>query len=222
MNEITKVEQHQISPYRHYADEHLASAIAGDLLRFVKGEFQRGPDKQPVDVNLLLLCNMKEVWTGWVRYFGGQVVETLIGRLIDFHEPQRREELGHLDKNLWETDASGTPLDPWSPTDRMIMREMGSLKLLTFSTSSAGGRKALARLCQEFDNAYEKHDGLWPVVLLDSYTYDHPNYGPIWNPRFTIADWAPWEGGTGNGNAAEPGAIEAPSTADFVDDETPF
>jgi hypothetical protein len=44
---------------------------------------------------------------------GGQTVETQIGRLIDFHVPPAREDLNHLDKNLWEADLSGVPLDSW-------------------------------------------------------------------------------------------------------------
>jgi hypothetical protein len=221
MNELANIKQQGISPHRQYADEHLASAIAGDLLRHAKGEWLRGPDKEPVKDDLSLLCNMDELYTGYICYEKGQVVETAIGRVSDYFAPPKREDLGHSDRNLWEIGPSGAPVDPWTRNDRIVMREMGTGSLLTFSTSSMGGLKALAQLCQDFDHARVKHGGRWPVVKLDAYSYVHRTRGIIWNPRFPIVDWASWDDETDNVTPAAPGPITGHGTAD-ASEEIPF
>jgi len=159
---------------------------------------------------------MEEVWTGWVRWFDGKAVEHRIGRLIDFPPRLTREDLGHTDKTLWETDNNGHPRDPWAPSDRMVMRSAGDeADLLTFSTSSIGGRHALSKLCQQFDRHYANQDGMWPEVKLLSENYVHDQYGKIWKPKFQIVSWAYWD------------ATKAPEdpktlTAQALDDEIPF
>ena len=65
--------------------------------------------------------------------------------------------------------------------DRIIMRDMNG-ELLTYDTSSWGGRKAVAKLCRDFDREYNKHDGTWPVVELGSKDRRSPDYGLIPEP----------------------------------------
>ena len=55
---------------------------------------------------------MEEIWTGWVRWFDGKIVDRRLWRLIDFPPRILREELGDTDKSLWETDGKGNPRDP--------------------------------------------------------------------------------------------------------------
>jgi hypothetical protein len=124
-NEVTIVNgQTQISPWGAFANETQASAIAGDIFKFAKGEWYRGEEKKSVPPGTKFLCNMAELWTGWVRWFDSRPVEHRIARLIDFPPKLLREDLGHTDKSLWETDPSGNPKDPWSPTDRLVMRDV--------------------------------------------------------------------------------------------------
>jgi hypothetical protein len=75
----------------------------------------------------------------------------------------------------------------------MVMKEHGTDNLLTFSTSSFGGRGALAKLCKEFDRNYRQHEGAWPVVQLGCDAYDHDVYGEIQKPVFKIVAWAHWD-----------------------------
>ena len=99
MNELTRINKtSQLSPWQTFANETLAVAIAGDLLRFVKGQWYRGEDKSQADLDARLLCNMEEIWTGWVRWFDGKIVDRRLGRLIDFPPHISREELGDLEK----------------------------------------------------------------------------------------------------------------------------
>ena len=226
-NEIaTRNEQNQISPWRAYADENLAPAIAGDLLTFAKGKWRRGEAKALVPPEARFLCNMQEVWTGWVRWFNGQAVEHRIARLIDFPKPVPRQDLGHTDKSAWEIDPQGNPRDPWSRTDRMIMREVGptSSELLTFSTSSIGSRHALSRLCLAFDRSRLKHKGRWAIVKLEAETYEHHVYGEIAKPRFRIVDWAYGDVEASQALVAPPVVTTPndPQVAKELDDKIPF
>ena len=45
MNELTRINETSHTPWQTFANETLAVAIAGDLLRFVKGQWYRG-DRQ--------------------------------------------------------------------------------------------------------------------------------------------------------------------------------
>jgi hypothetical protein len=77
-------------------------------------------------------------------------------------------------------------------TDMLVMREIESGDLLTFSTSSQGGRSALGKLCRAFDRNYRKHVGGFPVVELGAESYDHDLYGETWKPAFKVVGWAKW------------------------------
>ena len=40
-----------------------------------------------------------------------------------------------------------------------------------------------------------QHDGkVSPIVLLEKYSYPHPQYGRLWTPLLTIVDWMPLDG----------------------------
>jgi hypothetical protein len=113
MNELTTYKPNNVSPWQSYADETLASAIAGDLLKFVKGEWYRGEGKASVPSDAMFVANMDELWTGWVRWYDGNPIEHRIARLIDNPPKLLREDLGHFDKAVWETNPDGTLRDPW-------------------------------------------------------------------------------------------------------------
>jgi hypothetical protein len=212
--------QTETSPWQAFADDNLAAAIAGELLTFRKGKWCIGEAKEPVADDARFLCNMEEIWTGWVRWFDKKPVEHRIGRLIDFPRKITREELGHTDKNLWETDLAGVPRDPWAPTDRLVMRAIDRDELVTFSTSSVGGRFALAKLCSSFARSRKKHEMKYPVVVLGSETYEHESYGEIAKPNFKIVDWAYWDD---DHAGSRPMALApAEEIAHELDDAIPF
>jgi len=219
-----KNEHTQISPWRAFADENLAAAIAGDLLKFVKGKWYRGEAKELVPPDAAFLCNMQEIWTGWCKWFGGKVVDHRIGRLIDFPPRLQREDLGDDDDALWETDPAGHRRDPWSPTDRMVMREVGPDNLLTFSTGSVGGRWALAKLCKEFDRNHHQHAGMFPIVSLGRESYEHNVYGEIQKPAFRIVGWDHWDAEAAETPTRLGVTPDDPRTQvqDALDDEIPF
>jgi hypothetical protein len=185
------------SPWKAFAAESTSSAIAGELLRFTKGRFVCGEEKRTVPVGTEFVVNMTELWTGWQRWFNGNLVEHRISRVIDREPRILRDELGHMDESAWETGPDGQPKDPWSQVQRLVMREAnGKRRLVTFTTSSWGGRVALGKLCQDFDAERDEHPGgAYPVVQLGVFLQRHKQFGEIPQPRFDVVGWQMWDGG---------------------------
>ena len=221
MNEIAKFNDHEVSPWQAYADDVLASAIAGDMLKFVKGDWLRGEGDTAVPSDAMFIANMEEVWTGWVRWFDGNPAEHRISRLIDRAPKLLREDLGYLDKATWESNPDGTLRDPWAQTDRVVMKDDVSGELVTFVTGSYGGRWALARLLRTYARDHARQEGRFPVVTLGvDKTWKHDKFGTIPRPLFNVIGWSFWDNDAAASGAK---AIEAPaSTGAKLNDEIPF
>ena len=176
-----------------YAAETQASAIAGDLLAFRKGVWQRGEGKETVDTGVTFVANMAEIWRGWIRWRDGTPADHRLVRVGE--QAADRNDLGHFDEAKWEIGNDGNPRDPWSMTDRIVLRESGDeeLSLLTFSTGSYGGRQALGKLCKLYAQRAAEHADAYPVVQLSSGTWKHKTYGDIPRPVFDVVGWEQWD-----------------------------
>ncbi|MGH9552884.1 MAG: hypothetical protein ACRD3W_26120, partial [Terriglobales bacterium] len=136
-----------------------------------------------------------EAYTGWTRWSDKKPVEQRLVRCADYQRKESREALGFLDKNSWETNDRGVAQDPWQPSDRMILRTIDTAEdLLTFISSSIGGRNAIAKLLGKVARiTTQAAEGKMPVVVLETGTYDHDDYGVVAYPIFRIIDWACWD-----------------------------
>lgn len=68
------------------------------------------------------------------------------------------------------------------------MRDLATGELVTWSSTSWGGRIAIGELLDQWAAECRQHPGLMPVVLLTS--YERPtDYGPTPTPRLKIIDW---------------------------------
>jgi hypothetical protein len=207
------------SPWASYAQEQEATAIAGDLLKFTKGKWTRGENKTPIKREDRFLANMMEMWVGWVRWENGKPAQYAIVRLADGQRPPMRNDLGYLEESTWEKDDRGYPKDPWAMTDRIILRDTNG-ELLTYSASSAGGRKALGKLCKAYDQNRSQHEGEYPVVVLRADSYEHASYGEVLVPVFEIVEWDAWDDSANFQPKVE--AQKAINYKQDLDDEIPF
>ena len=112
--------------------------------------------------------------------------------MIDRHRVHLREELGDLDQACWEVDDNGVKTDPWQRVVYLVMRDMSNDEVVTFTSTSDGGSKAVAKLADRFDRLRHKHPAKMPVVNLSSEGYPHKKYGRILKPKFL-----PWAGTSG-------------------------
>ena len=75
-----------------------------------------------------------------------------------------RSELGDHDRSRWETGLDGRERDPWGEVHYLGLRRLDDDSLVVFSTSSDGGRKAIAQIAK----AAASRPGEAPIVTLGS------------------------------------------------------
>jgi len=175
-NEIAIRNETRLAGLAAFAADNDTVMLAGDPLYFKKGNWYRGQEEfEPQGHHFLV--NYHEAYTGWTRWSDRKPVEQRLVRCSEYAHKEPREALGHMDKNAWESSDRGVPQDPWQPSDRMIMRTMDSAQdLLTFISSSIGGRNAIAKLLGKVARSPQAAEGKMPVCVLESGSYDHDNY----------------------------------------------
>ena len=136
---------------------------------------------------------------------------------LDRHRVHMREELGDLDQACWEVDDNSRLTDPWQRVVYLVMRDMSNDEVVTFTSTSDGGRKAVAKLADRFDRLRHKHPAKMPVVNLRE-GYPHKKYGRILKPKFLLVGWDFWDTEAAN----DPGGTEqARRAAEFESDSDP-
>lgn len=206
-----------VSPWREAVNDEVGANF-GTFLKFTKGDWTLGEDEKEVPAEIRFVANLEEYYRGWVRWWDGKPTEHRIGRVVDRHRVPPREELGDLDESKWETEPSGTRRDPWAKTVYLAMRDLRSDEIVCFTSSSDGGRKAVAKLADRYDRLRGRHKPKMPVVVLETESYQHKLYGKILKPRLNVVDWAYWD----DEIAADPGgALQAQNAAE-MNDEIPF
>ena len=97
--------------------------------------------------------------------------------------------------------------DPWQRCVYLCLRNTANDQPMVFTSTSDGGRRAVARLAQSFDQKRHKHSGLMPLVALATEYYQHETFGKIAKPAFKIIGWEPWDAEL----ADEPTPLSRPS-----------
>jgi hypothetical protein len=206
-----------VSPWREAVNDEIGANF-GMFLKFTKGDWTLGEEAKKVPEGATFVANLEEYYRGWVRWWDGKPTDHLIGRVIDRHQVHAREELGDLDESQWETEPNGARRDPWARTSYLALRNVNDNEVICFTSSSEGGRRAVAKLADYFDRHRRRNKAKMPVVRLATESYQHNTYGKIWKPAFRVVDWAYWDEET----AADPdGALQAQNAAE-MDDEIPF
>jgi hypothetical protein len=161
-----------ISPFAAYADARSQRKIDGQLLKFTKGEYVRGPDDL-LPTGTLLAALMNTVAIGWVRWWEGRPTESRMGLVVEGFIPPQRRELGDDDSTCWEVDSDGSVRDPWRFTNTVVFMPPKLGDVFTFTTASRGGINAVADLCKAHDRAIRRQPGCYPLVSLESDSYQH-------------------------------------------------
>jgi hypothetical protein len=205
-----------VSPFREAVNDEIGANF-GAFLKFAKGDWLLGEEGKKVPVEARFVANMHEYYRGWVRWWGGKPTDHLIGRVIDRHRVPPREELGDMDESKWEVEPNGARRDPWAKTCYLALRDVSNDEICCFTSSSDGGRKAVAKLADRYDRLRHKHKAKMPVVTLGSESYQHGTYGKILKPTFRVVDWTFWDDET----AADPDGALLQHAAE-MSDEIPF
>ena len=94
-----------------------------------------------------------------------------------------------MDSALWERGPGGDSKDPWSLTDYVtLLVPDRSAEMLTFTTSSWGGRTCVEELSSAVFRVRTVRPGAVPVVELRSAEWP-TKYGKKSRPVLRIVDW---------------------------------
>jgi hypothetical protein len=193
MNSIAKTDNHvpatqgNVDPFLSYGQE---TTTGTPFLKFIKGEYLFGTDDEKLPLGTRLAPNMAELKTGWLKWRDGEPVDERMACVASGERAPVREELGDLDKNLWDTDDGGALVDPWQVTNVLRLKSPETGAEFVFSTSSKGGIGAIGKLCTAYGGERHKHDGKLPVIELQIGSYLHRRYGEVKFPKFPIVGWA--------------------------------
>jgi len=186
----------QRSPFGVYGAQMSISSITGTLIKFNKGDWVTGDDED-LEENIELVCNMDQLFVGWIKWLDQRPTEQIMGRVVDCYQAPRRNELGDLNQDDWEIDDQGRARDPWQFSNYIVMKEPGQSateeNLFTFATSSKGGLGAIGALCRTYDERLRTDPGTYPIVRLESDSYNHRTYGRTKIPVLTVVGWEPTE-----------------------------
>lgn len=175
-------------PYAEYGRQN-TNNIVGKLLRFSKGDYLVGDDE--IEAKTQMVANMANLLIGWIRWEDQKPAETVMGLLGEGYKPQKRNELGFDDESDWPVDKDGKPQDPWQETNYLVFMDPSDNELYTFTTSSAGGRNAISKLCKDYGTKRRMNPGKFPIVSLevDSYKHKDTSLGRIKVPELKIVGW---------------------------------
>lgn len=178
-------------PYETYGNAQ-SGRIQGELLKFSKfGEWLAGKDGAKVPHGTRLVAEMPTLQIGWVRWDDAKPVELRMGFLSESFVPALRSGLGDTDKDLWATDDTGRPRDPWQFTNSLVLLNPETSDVYTFQPTSRGGLSAVGELCRAYGKHRRGAPNELPVIALDMASYKHPNkaFGEIRTPVLRVVDW---------------------------------
>jgi hypothetical protein len=179
-----------VSKFTQYAAEGPKRPFLGGLIKFVKGDWQMGPDKDLISSVRRFVVVMDSLTTGHIKWDDGKPVDSRMGLVADGFSAVHRAELDDFDSKTWEVDKRGDRVDPWQKTDLLVVAsETAPYDLFTFSTTSVGGQDAIRDLCEAHGRTTEGV-GQYPVVTFGSDSYQHkdPRVGRVDVPVFKVVD----------------------------------
>jgi hypothetical protein len=172
-----------------------ASALSGGdskpILKFEKGDWLLGQDKQDVSNGTLVAVNMASIEWGWVRWSDNRPTDRRMGLIDEGYRVEARPALGDTDESMWPRDDTGRPRDPWQKMIEIPVRELaGERREMLLSGGSRGWEGA----CKALFDAYGKglkegKAGKTPIVKLGSSHYDHKSYGRVKVPVLELVEW---------------------------------
>jgi hypothetical protein len=170
-------------------DDVAPSGIIGRLIKFdgKEGRFLFVDNDETVNAteDFTVLCD--ETLAAWVKFQpeGPPLREGGLLYSPNFALSQR-EALGDLDPRSWEIGLSGKPEDPWKLELALVLKRAATQELLTFSTMSKTGRRAVGSLLKHFDRLRRSNPGSFPVVRLKPGSYEDDRYGRVFIPTFPV------------------------------------
>lgn len=183
-----------VNPYEAFAAA--AASMAGGeskpILRFEKGDWYAGQDKEELPLGTKLAADMLHAEWGWVRWQDGKPSERKMVLIASGQQPASRSSLGEMDQGIWPVDpTSHFAKDPWAKTIEIPVREVaGKKREFILAGGSKGHEGACKELFGAFGTGMRENAGKVPVIELRAGKYDHPKWGKVMVPSMPIVEWA--------------------------------
>jgi hypothetical protein len=189
--------------------------VVGRYLKFKEGDFLAGESQAPVKLGTRLIADVANLEIGYVRWVDQKPDKQEMGLLSEGFIMPDRDDLGDNDTDLWARDErTGEPRDPWAQTNQLVLRPVDQPtdddEAYTFTTSSKSGLRAIRELCKIYGKEVRARPGQLPIVELACGSYQHPDYGRMKTPKFTVVGWT---------DGSAPKAI---ANGGDTDDDLPF
>lgn len=170
-----------------------ASTIRGKLLKYVKGKWKAGQNDEPVPLHTKFVAVLDEMTAGYLKWENKRPVDQRMVKVSEGPKPSRRE-CGDNDRGAWPIDLkTGKPKDPWQETVYLYLVDAKG-NIFTYSPSSAGGIGACRKLSTEYGKALLKDPKIgsdYPLITLETDSYDHEEYGEIDVPVLAMRGLVP-------------------------------
>ena len=188
-NRSASMTDHLMDPFREMAAALRTKSGFGGVprMKFTKGLWLAGA----ADVSMNgaeLLAHPDQAMFGWCMWQNKKPVDYYVGRVADRYQPPKRSQLGNNDPAKWEKKDS----DPWQLTFYLPLTDLGNGALYVYSTTSGGGRDALANLQEAYADNRQFHPQdahKLPLVKLEREHYQRPEFGRVEKPIFEIVRW---------------------------------
>lgn len=197
--------------------ENKVSPTAGGGTAFLKfdarrsGEWLFGPGAEPVSSEVFAL-DLESMQHGYIQWHQKKVNRRMVPVDRDLPEPQ---------DPIYYKDSRGKDQTDEATEGRSFEGTFADGERFVFETNSFGGRKATDSVFGEvFARALAHSSYLWPHVRLDSNSYDHPEYGQIFEPVLTVVEWYD-EAGNPEGEGQKRVAQDAPAGDEDDGEEEP-
>jgi hypothetical protein len=179
-----------LSAFRASANKMRSSerVFDGDFLSFKheSGEWAAGKAKTDIS-GRRLIADVNNLILGWQKYKDDKFVYAGHGFVRDDHQPPARHQLDERNEARWKNKK-----DPWTLTYYLAMFDPETREQFVYTTSSQGGKGALATLQDAFADHNEPRalDACeLPVIELASDSYINSYDQRIFKPIFEITGW---------------------------------
>jgi hypothetical protein len=188
---VAIVNDNDLAALANAARDLLPTDFVGAPLKFIDGRWfiRKGKDEE-VDVGTTesFVADMRSYAEEWVRWIAKKPTHKITGRRVDGYINPPRHTLPEYDKKDWPIGPKG-PKDPWQESLRIVLRDLVRDELVTWVSSSWGGRGAMGELLDAYLADVKNHVGQMPVVLLTSWDKPSLDYGKVPTPRFKVIGW---------------------------------
>jgi hypothetical protein len=217
--------QAELDRFRQAAVRNTRFTLMGQGLRFRKGDWLFGSDKQKIADGTRFTAIMGEARNGWIKWNADKTSTNIVGKIADGFEPPPLETLDCRDEAQWPIGLDGKKQDPWRPVVYLPLVSMDGEQLLTFTSATKTGRPAFWKLVDRYAWAGRKHPGQYPIIEIQATGYQDKRFGWIDTPSFKIVGWTDRPNVaqlTGDGDGGDDTAAEATELRDEMEDEIPF